>query len=125
MMNKIRFSHSYPKLHGQTTARLIDVELTNRAALDEKFVDYDTTYEDCYPTDFKKFPLSNDLLLVLTFSGNLRIPFTTIRRATGMKQNWYQSKIGQQFEIVIEPEEPRAQIELPIELPLSGGGINA
>lgn len=108
-MLKIKFSHEYPKLHGQTTARLLDVELTSRAVLDHAFVDYDTIHGT------GTYKLSGGLLLVLTFSGNLRIPFTTIRRATGQKETWYRSKIGHVFHVVIEQEEPTNQIAIPLE----------
>ena len=117
---KIKFSHVYPKLHGQTKGYLIDVGLFNYTDLDKDFIAYDTHYQEQDAKEFipalidKYYPLSKGLLLVLTFIGNKKIPFTTLRRAAGNKMNYYRSCIGKEFDIVIVKEEPEAQAALPI-----------
>ena len=113
-MPVIKFSHIYKKLHEQTKAVLLDVELTSFNALDKDFVAYDTFYPNEDTGEDSHYPLSKGLQLVLTFKGNKRIPFTTVRRATGKKEAWYRSNIGKEFDIVFVKEEPEAQEKLPL-----------
>ena len=125
-MNQIKFQHNYPKIRKQTKAVLLDVELTTFQALNPEFIVYDTIFLVADQPDH--YPLSKGLLLVLTFKGDKRIPFTTIRRATGTKESYYRSKIGQEFNIVIEKQESE-QMVMPMETPLGenidSGGENA
>jgi hypothetical protein len=93
----IKFSHRYPKLHGQKSARLLCVELRNRAELNEEFVEYDTVYENDPATDH--YCLTNGRYMVLVFLGNKLIPFTTVRRWTAEKERYYKNAIGGMFEI--------------------------
>ncbi len=115
-MNQIKFSHSgYTKLHGQTSGRLIWIEIRDRKELCEEFVEYDTVYKisgayvECKGDDEEYYPLPSGKLIVLVFLGDKLIPFSTVRRWTPMKnadglnkEEWYRSKIGEQFEIVIK-----------------------
>lgn len=100
-MNKIKFSHYYHKLHGQTSAELLAVRhITIDAHTPLALLEYDTTY------DGGQYPLNHGKYLQLIFLGNLRIPFYTIRSAyPASKVDYYFSKIGEKFEI-ITPEEP-------------------
>jgi len=98
-MLKIKFSHEYPKSHQQKLATLLRVELKHRMDLSDELVNYDTVYLDGDAVGYYRLP--NGLVLVLYFIGDKGIPFTTIRRATGKKQTYYQSKIGQVFEVVL------------------------
>lgn len=96
-MNTIRFSHNYPKLHGQTSAKLLAVEpLTIDEDTPQELLDYDTTTADGY-----KYPLGYGECLQLIFLGNLRIPFCTIRRQTYDKVAYYNERIGQVFAIKV------------------------
>ena len=98
-MNAIKFSHDYPKLHGQTSATLLAV-LPLRIDRDtpRELLEYDTKYDGGY------FPLPTGDYIQLVFLGNLRIPFCTIRRAWPQsKVDYYKSKIGEQFEVMIKP----------------------
>jgi hypothetical protein len=108
-MPEIKFSHNYPKLHGQTKGKLLSVEAIPRKKLDPDFVEYDTFIEPhCH------YPLPNGTVIVLIFSGDKRIPFTTIRSYGASKIMGYESCIGQVFDVVIvpaaavpaQPEEP-------------------
>ena len=122
-MNRINFSHVYPKLHGQIAAQLLKVEVHDRKELDEDFVEYDTVYaipgvfverkgDECdFELEKGHFPLPSGKLLILVFLGDKLIPFTTVRRWTPMKnadglnkEEWYRSKIGELFEIAITRE---------------------
>lgn len=113
--NVIRFSHHYPKLHGQKKATLLSVQLENRKKLDPEFVEYDTVYTEFHPAakgvfeGNNNYPLPNGLVLILTFSGDKHIPFTTVRRAVAKKQDYYERNIGQEFDIVINPEEEKGE----------------
>ena len=95
-MSQIKFSHNYPKLHGQKWADLVRVHTINRESLTDKFVDYDTTY------DGGKYPLPPGNYMVLVFLGNEFIPFTTVRRYTEKKYHYYKSNIGKTFTIAVE-----------------------
>jgi hypothetical protein len=118
-MNRINFSHVYPKLHEQVAAQLLKVEVHDRKELNEEFVMYDTVYRERvfrhieghgdveYSPTTKYYPLPSGKLIVLVFLGDKLIPFTTVRRWTPMKnadglnkEEWYRSHIGELFEIV-------------------------
>ena len=101
-MERIKFSHDYPKLWGQTTAKLIGIEFIEPKdfPLNQDLLDYDTkTNEGEY------YPLPKGKYLQLVFLGNKKIPFCTIRRWTTTKDEYYVKQIGKEFEIVIEKKE--------------------
>ena len=99
---RIRFSHNYPKLHGQTSAELLAVRYIR---IDEntprELLEYDTKYaEGCY------YPLRKGEYLQLVFLGNLGIPFCTIRRAYPEgKFFYYCNAVGKSFDIEIKEAE--------------------
>jgi len=95
----IKFSHQYPKLHGQTSARLLRIELWDRSELSDKFVEYDTVYDGGH------YPLPDDRYMVMVFIGNDLIPFTTVRKWTDEKFKLYQSEIGSIFTIAYKSVE--------------------
>ena len=111
--HRIRFSHDYPKLHGQTTAELLAVRpiRIDRNTPDE-LLEYDTTYYKygfCTygdpPKEKFRFPLPTGDYIQLVFIGNLHIPFCTIRRAwPPQKVQYYKAAIGHDFAINVEPE---------------------
>ena len=93
----IRFSHNYPKLHGQTSARLVNV---STILIDEntpkEFLDYDTVY------DGGRYPLRKGKYLQLTFIGNLNIPFCTCRSAfPDWKIKYYILSVGETFKVEV------------------------
>ena len=99
-MNTIRFSHEYPKLHGQTSAELLAVRpIKIDAHTPKELLDYDTTYEG------GRYPLKSGDYIQLIFLGNLRIPFCTIRRNyPPQKGDYYRGKVGDVFTIEVKPE---------------------
>ncbi len=108
-MKAIKFSHKYPKLHGQITAELLAVKpLRIDRNTPDLLLEYDTTY---YEIDKKnkwifnerRFPLPTGDYIQLIFLGNLRIPFCTIRKAyPPSKIDYYKSAIGETFAVVIK-----------------------
>jgi len=103
-MNTIRFSHEYPKLHGQTSAELLAVKpIRIDKDTPRELLEYDTAYWD---GDIKcHFSLLTGGYIQLVFLGNLRIPFCTIRKAyPPSKVGYYNGKIGDTFEIVIKED---------------------
>lgn len=106
-MNRIRFSHHYPKIWGQRAARLLLVAKVDRHELDEDFVEYDTTYHDAAAAGGKgHFPLRPGAYLLLVFLGDKRVPFTTVRPWSPEKADYYTVRLGSMFEIeVAEPAE--------------------
>ena len=105
-MKTIRFSHYYPKLHGQTTAELLAVKpiRIDRNTPDE-LLEYDTTFYDkpfkdatSLYAEKQRFPLPSGEYIQLIFLGNLRIPFCTIRKAyPPSKVEYYTASIGETF----------------------------
>ncbi len=123
-MNTIRFSHDYPKLHGQTSAELLAVRpLKIDAHTPKELLEYDTTYNG------GRYPLRSGDYIQLIFLGNLRIPFCTIRSAyPESKVAYYCRSVGKTFEIEVR-EVVRAydtckffQGESQLILPLGGVG---
>jgi hypothetical protein len=102
---KISFSHNYPKLHGQTFARLVAIEIHEREEMLDRFIQYDTKYlaaKENFPCVEEFYPLPSGKYLVLLFWGNDWIPFTTVRPWTFKKALYYQSNIGKTFKINIK-----------------------
>ena len=107
-MPKIKFSHNYPKLYGQTSAVLLAVrELSFPKDRNYELLEYDTSYPSPHGIDF--YPLPDGLFLQLIFVGNKHIPFCTIRSKYGgfrkNKKEYYESLVGQNFQIIITEAE--------------------
>lgn len=98
MINTIKFSHEYSKLHGQTSATLLTVKTINlvngKDSEDNDLIEYDTTY---YDGNKMYYPLEDGVYLLLVFLGNKNIPFTTIRRWTPEKNRYYCEQIHKDF----------------------------
>jgi len=95
--HKISFSHNYPKLWGQNTARLIYVCVINRKSLPPELIEYDTKTEKG-----THYELPNGKLIQLVFLGNKGIPFCTLRRFTETKLEYYKDLLGEVFEVKIK-----------------------
>lgn len=93
----IKFSHNYPKLHGQTSARLLSVRpLKIDDNTPKEFLEYDTKYDGGY------FELPHGDCVQLIFLGNLGIPFSTVRNHyPPQKDDYYEGILGEMFDIVI------------------------
>ena len=116
-MKTIRFSHDYPKLHGQITAELLAVKpIRIDRNTSRELLEYDTTYYDkpfkdatSLYAEKQHFPLPTGDYIQLIFLGNLRIPFCTIRKAwPKQKVEYYTAAIGEIFAVeIIESEAAR------------------
>lgn len=95
-MNKIKFSHDYPKLWGQETAYLINVRIIESEYITKSLIEYDTKNSK---GEYYKLPKGR--LIQLTFMGNESIPFCTIRRYTPEKLLYYLDLINTTFKIEI------------------------
>ena len=109
-MNTIRFSHAYPKLHGQTTAELLAVRpIRIDRNTPRELLEYDTTYyvkpfndETSIYAEKQHFPLPTGDYIQLVFLGNLRIPFCTIRKAWPQsKVEYYTAAVGETFKLEV------------------------
>lgn len=102
MSKTIKFSHHYPKLHGQTSATLLAV-LPLRIDKDtpKELLEYETKFDGGY------LPLKTGEYIQLVFIGNLRIPFCTIRSAFRMEKVvlYYAASIGETFNIEYVEEQ--------------------
>ena len=99
---KIKFSHDYPKLHGQKKAILLDIKCTDREKLHPDLIEYDT--KNCNG-DYYELPKGK--VIILYFTGEKDIPFCTIRRYTASKYDYYYMIRGETFDIVIGTEETK------------------
>ena len=110
--NEIKFSKNYPKLWGQTLAKLIAVEDIN---IDEN-TNKDLLEYDTKAIDGSYYELKKGKYIQLIFLGNKNIPFCTIHSGQlsgkmGNKKEYYQAKIGETFNIVIVYENPKLPLE--------------
>ena len=98
-MKSIGFSHHYPKIHGQTTAKFLCVLPLAGRDISEELLEYDTTFVEDGAKG--RFPLKRSgKYIQLVFIGDKRIPFCTIRPAWPPdKVEYYESAIGEVFEI--------------------------
>lgn len=99
-MSVIKFSHAYPKLHGQTSAELLAVRpIRIDKNTPKELLEYDTKYDCGY------YKLAPGGYIQLIFLGNLRIPFCTIRKNyPPQKGDYYCGKVGDVFTIEVKPE---------------------
>ena len=97
-MNKIKFSHYYGKLHQVpliTQAKLLETIQVRLEDLSPAFLAYDT--------DNGKYKLPvQGLYIMLIFEKKNSNIFTTIRRFTPQKYEYFSSKRGEKFKIEIE-----------------------
>ena len=99
-MNKIKFSHYYDKLYQVppiTQAKLLEAIQIRLEDLSPAFLAYDT---DNGLYDLPK----KGRYIVLIFAKGENDIFTTLRRDVPHKYEYYVSKRGEVFEIIIEEE---------------------
>jgi len=93
-------SHWYEKLRGINESEpvtLLEVFKSNTTHLSASFLDYDTIYFENGKQ--KKYPLQKNMqCLVLLFAQGNKL-FTTIRRFTESKFTYYETAIGEDFEL--------------------------
>ncbi len=108
-MKKIKFSHIYEKMPNYTdspprSAILLEVVKINSEELHQRFVEYDTIYFDKEENNWchYKLPKGEVLILILKseFDGLIDL-WTTIRRFTPQKYEYYKNLRGEEFEIEI------------------------
>lgn len=100
-MNKIKFSHRYEKLENineYDPVTLLDCISVRLLDLSDKLIEYDTVYYEA--DEIKHYKLNNGDYLLLLFVDNNNNLFTTIRRATPSKTDYYMTAIGSKFELV-------------------------
>jgi hypothetical protein len=99
---KISFSHDYYKLPAGwefgTSAKLMAVVEMENALQMKQLVDYDTEIRPEHFTSARQFyPLQSGKHLLLLFKHQGGAVFTTIRRYTLDKWNYYQGNVGNDF----------------------------
>lgn len=99
-MKTIKFSNMYPKLPDITDrAKLLQCFLIDRDEISPAFLDYDTKYFDVDEYRDKFYPLPKGKLIVLLFLAIEDTVFTTIRRYTPSKYDYYKGCEGKDFKI--------------------------
>ena len=99
MINKIKFSHNYPKLWNQSNAVLVAIRTIDAQAvsINKDLIEYDTKHEEGY----YELPKTGRLIQLI-FVGNKEIPFCTLRSYTPEKYIFYQKTINECFNIGVE-----------------------
>jgi len=100
-MKQIKFSHRYKKMplsltYGERAATLLQVLKVHYDDLSDLFIEYDTSYKD------GNYPIPKTDLIFLLFQTREGKLFTTIRRFTDRKWEYYKKAEGEKFEVVIE-----------------------
>lgn len=97
-MPRIRFSHTYKKFPpNYNPSMLLEVLTTNRDDLCARFVAFDTQIDGG-----GRYKLPNGKLLVLLLQTGDGALWTTIRRATPAKEEYYRSIRGDLVDIVVD-----------------------
>lgn len=104
-MKQIKFSHSYRKfeLMEDRKFNLIQIIKINYAELSKEFIGYDTYWCQGLKEGFYELPKTDLIMLIFQEPSTFRI-FTTLRRFTQEKYNYYLKSIGECFEIKLEEE---------------------
>ncbi len=108
-VNKLKFSHKYQKMFYSVIesefipkiATLIEVFVVDSKDLHPRFVEYDTIYWDEEKNNWAYYKLPKGKVLVLLLKTNNMI-WTTIRRFTPKKYEYYKKKRWEDFVIVIK-----------------------
>ena len=96
-MKTIKFSNEYIKMPPYyQKARLLEVFDTTKAALSEDFITYDTTKKNG-----NQYELPDGRLIVLLLQSEGRV-WTTVRRWTESKANYYRGSRGEIFKCIVE-----------------------
>ena len=119
-MNIIKFSHNYFKIpyeewipNTRLTAKILEVLISEKKELSKDFIDYDIGFLECISKEEQKYrkgyyPLPDGkllILLLLTTNSSGAHLWTTIRRWTPEKEEYYKSLRGKVVLIEIE-EKP-------------------
>src|SRR3990167_8163546 len=109
-MNKIKFSHEYFKFMNMLSpeyprAKLLQAIKVNYAELSTDFVRYDTAYGEIMQPNYYELP-KIDLILLLFLSEHTLQLFTTIRRFTPKKFEYYSNSEGEWFEAICPSTTP-------------------
>ena len=105
MMKKVRFSHHYEKLKfgfftpDRFNAILLEVFIVDTEKLHQRFIEYDTLYYENGKPKYYRLPKGKALVLLFKSDDFL---FTTIRRFTPKKYDYYMKNRGEMFKIVIK-----------------------
>lgn len=95
-MNTIKFAHNYNKLQYPDVAQaiLLEVNLVSLHCMSKTFLDWDTQ------NGLLKLPKSGTYIYLLFAKDDCNL-FTTLRRYTEKKYEFYLSKIGEMFAVEI------------------------
>ena len=109
-MKKIKFSHNYEKFEGLIHLKdplsdnlkvlLLNAFKINHKDLFKEMIKYDAEYKGEYGINMYELPKGD--LILLIFQTNYRKIFTTIRRYTEEKFEYYKKSEGELFQLVIE-----------------------
>lgn len=112
-MLKIKFSEEYSKMlnnrYGETPRKavLLETFIAETEQLHPRFIEYDTSYFDKKENNWAHYKLPKGKVIVLLlrteFAGEVMM-WTTIRRYTPQKFEYYKKNRMEEFEIVINKD---------------------
>ena len=103
MALNIKFSHRYKKFPSVfTPSKLIQVIPLKREAMSKEFIEYDTAI-----VGGGHYALEKGLYMVLLLKTDNEELWTTIRRYTPRKFEYYSSNIDKKFDIIIKEIHPK------------------
>ena len=111
-MIKIKFSHKYGKMQlffENYRTYLIAVSVIDLTKLPEEFLKYDTRYFESKKEKFFKLNFKKAIILTLySIREDVGLRFetvwTTIRRWTKKKEEYYKKHIGEEVKIIVKPK---------------------
>jgi len=108
-MIKIKFSHTYFKMPVRfEKSALIQVINIDAKEISDSLYDYDTTYATGF-NEVAKYPLPAGRLILLMLKSKAGLLWTTIRRWTPEKEQYYRRLVGQvvECEVTEDSEQKR------------------
>ena len=100
-MEKIKFSHNYPKLNNEKEAKLLVVFVSETSKLSSSLIEYDTVYYTKLGEKMN-YPLPDSTILLLLFLGRNGTVFTTIRPYFFKNELFYRGRIDKWFTVEVK-----------------------
>jgi hypothetical protein len=101
-MQTIKFSHEYFKMPiGYEISTLLETFIIERSEMSDSFYDYDTTYAIDF-NETARYPLPDGKLIVILLKSKAGLLWTTVRRWTPEKEEYYRGLRGENVKIEVK-----------------------
>ena len=107
-MKKIKFSHNYCKfgIKIPKTAILREAFRVKKDTLHKDFINWDTAYWGSESRIVEHYSLDFKDAIILLFNDENGKVWTTIRRWTPRKEEYYRNARGEEFEVIVDGKSP-------------------